>query len=393
MRTKFFSIVSLLIVCVFLVEPAVGQRNPYKRRKGGNKKVSSYRGKSVGGKFRPYEYLRYGINAMNYYGDLAPISSAGRTDVSFTRPGTGITYGLRLHPSFAVSANYNFGRVKGADFSTANRAEVSEDQYPRFTRNLSFRNDIHEINVGGKFYFLADNNSPTYSRPINGYIYIGVGAFIHDPKGQIPLYDYQTYGPNAAGEGAPTLDQDPEFAEALAELGVAPGDWVKLRTLNTEGQGREGRAAPYKPFQWQIPINTGVEVHIPRTLFKIGVEFGFRYLFTDYLDDVSTSYAGLDTFENPIARIMSDRGAEPVFEDFDRQAVAEAAGYSLGIVQNNFGDQSYYIAGNVGSGIEDARRGNPEANDFYFITQLNIKFILPPNGLFKSSNKARAKFR
>ncbi len=393
MRSKFFAILSLVVALLFFADPAVGQRNPYKKRKGGGKNVSSYKRSSAGGKFRPYEYLRYGINALNYFGDLAPISTRGVTDVSFTRPGTGITYGARFNPSFAIAMNYNYGRIKGADFSTANRSEVAASEYSRFTRNLSFRNNIHEFNIGGQFYIIPEVNSVTYSQPINGYIFVGVGCFLHDPQGQIPEYDYQTYGPSAAEEGAPRLDQDPNFAQALSDRGLAPGDWVKLRTLNTEGQGREGRQGVYKPFQWQIPINAGVELHIPRTYFQIGVEFGFRYLFTDYLDDVSTTYVGLDTFEDPIARIMSDRGSEPTFEGFERQLLADAAGYPLRIVQNNFGDETYYISGDVGSGIENSIRGNPDRNDFYFLTQLNIKFILPPNGIFKRSRKAEAKAR
>lgn len=389
MRSKSFAILSFLLIGLFFAEPALGQRNPYKKRKGGGKSVSKYKAKSVGGKFRQYEYLRFGINAMNYYGDLAPIAKAGRTDISFTRPGFGFTYGVRLHPSFALSTNYNFGRVKGADFSTANRADVSESDYPRFTRNLSFRNDIHEFNIGAKFYILSDNNSPTYSRPINGYIFIGAGFFLHEPKGQVPEYDYQTYGPTAASEGALKLNEDPNFAD----IGVAPGDWVKLRPLNTEGQRPGSEFEPYKPFQWQVPINAGIEVHIPRTYFKLGIEFGFRYLFTDYLDDVSGTYVDLDSFEDPLARIMSDRGAEPSFEGADRQELADAAGFPLRIVQNSFTNGQYYVAGDVGSGIDGSIRGNPEANDFYFLTQLNIKFIMPPNGIFHKSKKADPKFR
>jgi hypothetical protein len=378
MRIRSFAVLSLVLVGVFLSEPALSQRNRYQKRKGGNKKVSSYRGASAG-KFRPYEYLTVGLNAMNYYGDLAPINRAAKTDVSFTRPGIGVTYGLRLYPNFGVRANYNFGRIKGDDISSD---PTSEADYPRYARNLSFRNNINEFNIGANFYLFADNNAATYRRPINAYLFIGGGFFIHDPKGKVPEYDYQTYGPNAAEEGAPKLT-----SEDLG--GVSPGDWVKLRELRTEGQEIGSDLEPYKPFQWQIPVNLGVELAIPRTYLSVGVELGFRYIFTDYLDDVSNNYVGLDSFDNTLSRIMSDRGAEPTngFGNVDGRIA------NVNIVQNNFDGERYYIAGDIGSGIEGAIRGNPTSNDTYFVTQVKLKLILPPNGLFQQAKKAAAKFR
>jgi hypothetical protein len=367
MRTKFLTLFSLVLIGLFLAEPAFGQRNPYKRRRGGNKKVSKYRG-STAGKFRPYEYLTYGVNALNYYGDLAPLARAASSDISFTRPGTGVTYGLRFNPGLAIRANYNFGRIKGDDIS-------SQDQ-SRYTRNLSFRNNIHEFNVGANFYFLADNNSATYRSPINIYLFVGGGFFLHEPKGKVPQYDYQTYGPTAEAEGAPVLEN--------------AGEWVKLRELKTEGQGGdfEGAPEPYKPFQWQVPINAGVELAIPRTYLSVGLEFGFRYIFTDYLDDVSNKYVALDRFEDETARIMSDRSMELISaNEIERD-------FSLiNYNQLDFNGTPYYYAVDIGSGFQNSVRGNPESNDTYFLTQIKIKLILPPDGLFKNSRKSNAKFR
>lgn len=378
MRLKFFAVLSLFLVGLFLVDPAMGQRNKYSKRKSGNKKVSGYRGGSGSGKFRPYEYLAYGVNAMNYYGDLAPLSRAASTDVSFTRPGTGITYGARFSENIALRANYNFGRIKGDDVSSD---PTSTADNPRYSRNLSFRNNIHEFNIGANFYFLPDNNAATYRNPINIYLFVGGGFFLHEPKGKVPEYDYQTHGPNAAQENAPGIEEEIE--------GVTAGEWVKLRPLNTEGQGSglEGTTEPYKPFQWQIPVNLGVDLAIPRTYLSIGLEFGLRYLFTDYLDDVSGKYANLDQFDNSLARIMSDRSVEPTngFNTVERDLSL------VNTSQGSFNGTPYYYGVDIGSGINGSIRGNPNDNDTYFLTQIKIKLIMPPNGIF--GKKADAKFR
>jgi hypothetical protein len=372
MRLRAITLLSFLLIGLFLADPAMGQRNPYKKRRGGGKSVSKYKGSARGGIFRPYEYVGFGLNAMNYYGDLAPLAKAASTDVSFTRPGFGFTYGIRFHPQASMRVNYNFGRIKGDD--------ISSQAESRYARNLSFRNNINELNVGFNLYFFEDRGSSSFRNPINAYLFVGGGFFFHDPQGRVPEYDYQLYGPSAAEEGAPGLEQ--------------AGEWVKLRTLRTEGQGGdfEGAQDPYKPFQWQIPINLGAMFAIPRTPFNVHIEFGYRFIFTDYLDDVSTNYVSLDRFDNDLARIMSDRGVEPTngFGNVTRELPR--------IVQQPFEDgSSYFIAGDVGSGIQGSIRGNPLDADMYFVTQVKLTYIPPPNGILEAlgikKRRGNAKFR
>ncbi|MFT4738717.1 MAG: hypothetical protein ACI8QD_000998 [Cyclobacteriaceae bacterium] len=372
MRLKLESVFCLLILGLLLSAPVAAQkRSKYTNAKFRNKKISNSVGRS--GKFRPYEFLGVGLNAFNYYGDLAPLARAASTDVSFTRPGLGFTYGYRFHPQSAIRVNYNYGRIIGDD--------ITSQDPGRYARNLSFRNNINELNVGFNFYFLPDLNSSTFRNPFNIYLFVGAGFFYHEPKGQVPQYDYQTFGPTAAAEGAPELDQ--------------AGEWVRLRELNTEGQGSdlEGAPAAYKPFQWQIPINLGAMFSIPKTPFNLHIEFGYRFIFTDYLDDVSNNYAGLDRFDNDLARIMSDRSAEPFsgFGDVERDLPR--------VVSQSFNDGSrYFIAGDLGGGIDGSIRGNPDSNDVYFVTQVKLTYNIPPSGfdLFKKSSgkrKTSAKFR
>ena len=92
------------------------QRNKYKKRKNKQKRLSNYKGgnrkggKGVFGRFRPYLWAGGGINAANYFGDLAPVNKAASTDISFTRPGFGLYWGRKFHHSMQFVAAFNYGR-------------------------------------------------------------------------------------------------------------------------------------------------------------------------------------------------------------------------------------------------------------------------------------------
>jgi len=359
MSLRFAAIVSfLLLIFSFLTLDADAQRkSPYSKKKNKGKSISNYRGsKSAGGsgRFRPYNFLEGNINALNYYGDLAPVNRAGSSDVSFTRPGFGFSYGIRFNPAVAFRASYNYGLLKGDDFTADPK---NPDDSPRYYRNLSFRNNINEITAGFMFFLFPDYHSASFRTPINVYLFLGGGFFRHSPKGKVPEFDYQTGS-----------------AERLPKA----GEWVSLRDLGTEGQFLDIPGTPNKPYkryEWNIPIALGGTMMIPGTPMNVSLELGYRMVFTDYLDDVSGRYVGLDQFTDPLARIMSDRSAEP------NSAFKETEGRDLStIVANRFPDGSIYnISGYIGSGIQDSRRGNPKENDMYFMTQIKLVYILQSN--------------
>jgi hypothetical protein len=80
---------------------------------------------------------------------------------------------------------------------------------------------------------------------------------------------------------------------------------------------------------------------------QLGLEFGFRKLFTDYLDDVSGNYADS-------AILFAARGA---------QAVALA--YR--------GDE---LPGGPGYPDSETQRGNPKMKDWYYMTGIRISYLL-----------------
>lgn len=108
----------------------------------------------------------------------------------------------------------------------------------------------------------------------------------------------------------------------LAELGLTrinpmaeyEGDLIELQQLGTEGQGTALSTRPkYSRVQMVIPIAVGARVTISENI-GMNLEYGVRYLFTDYLDDVgSNRYAdpvALEGTNGPLAAALSNRALD-----------------------------------------------------------------------------------
>ncbi|WP_425389863.1 hypothetical protein [Ekhidna sp.] len=362
MKLRNLLVIILSIVMIGLADQAEAQRrNKYKKRRQTNRKVSHYKGGVRGyGRFEPYIFVGAQINAGNYFGDLAPVNKAASTDISFTRPGFGLLGGYKFHHSMAVTAELNWVRIFGDDFASD---PGSEDGFPRYARNLSFRNDIKEFRLALQIFLIPNYGGPNARLPFNAYLSIGGTVFHHEPMGKVPDFDYQSEGTDAT-TAAPQA-----------------GEWVKLRPLGTEGQNL-GIVEPYKSISFAVPVAVGAQMRLPGTQFTAALELGLRYAFTDYLDDVSTNYVGLEQFDDPLARIMSDRGAVPVSSKGDARDLS-----SLRIINNHGQGHNYYIEGNVGSGIDGSRRGNPDDDDMFFMTQIKLSYVLG------GTTRRRAKYR
>jgi hypothetical protein len=357
MRLKSLLITFFVVVALLASENAEAQRrNQYQSRRSKNKQISHYRGGRVASsRFRPYSFVGASVNAMNYFGDLAPTSKALSTDISFTRPGFGLFYGYKFQHSMSVRVAFNYGRITGDDF-TADPS--SEADAPRYVRNLSFRNDIKELSATLQIDLLPNYGGPQSRLPINGYAFFGVAVFHHEPKGLVPDLEYQTDFNNP---------QKPDQA----------GEWVKLRELGTEGQNF-GQGKEYSPFQFAIPFGVGGEVFLLPNI-SLGLEFGVRWLFFDHLDDVGGNYVDLDLFDDPLARIMSDRSLEAV-----SARSGETRDISLARArQPTFasGTQSYWASGYLGSGLGEtevgvSKRGDSAGGDIYLMTRIRVVYIL-----------------
>ncbi len=352
---KYICIISTILFICALSESSSAQM---KRRsiKKNNKRISNYRGKKEWfAKEKRYNTFGIALNALNYYGDLAPKPSRFSTDISFTRPAVAIGLSHRFGPRYSISGSFMYGTLKGSDSKSADPGD-SENAVYRYQRNLSFRNRIMELSVVANFDLYP--NMATYISRVKWtpYCFVGVAAFLHNPQAKAPATD---------------LHGDP-----LPEA----GKWVDLQQLGTEGQkatllesdvnsGIKG----YKKFQPAIPFGIGARFRLNEVL-DLSAELGFRYLFTDYIDDVSQNYVDLGVFgDNELAKAMSYRSNEIVDP-------------GLLVPRGTRNGETYNLLNGYGQEYIDNKRGSKSDKDTYMVTTIRLTYILG-----KTFN--RAKFR
>lgn len=181
------------------------------------------------------------IGGAHYFGDL-------NTRTGLQRPGPAI--GVFFRKQFG---NYVGLRVAGRYAQVSYSDIYSKNEYQR-KRNLSFNSNIFELALQGDFnFFKFVPNDPKYL--FTPYVTLGIGLFSYDP------YDYFN------------------------------GEKVYLRPLGTEGQGGGylGRKE-YGSMAICVPFGVGVKYNL-NSKINLSFEVCHRFTTTDYLDDVSTTYA------------------------------------------------------------------------------------------------------
>ncbi|MFA0961992.1 DUF6089 family protein [Roseivirga sp. BDSF3-8] len=352
----------LLLVAFFLVALAYDSAEAQINRRN-NRRMANFRGfKTKFGGSRRYISLGFNVNALNYFGDIAPASNFASTDISFTRPGIGINASLRLGPQFTIRTDLMYGRISSSDYESADINDATA-RY-RYVRNLSFRNDIKEFAALAVFDFKENSGTFASRAEFTPYVFGGVSVFHHDPKAQVPDFYY------------PSLTASPQ---PLANA----GDWVSLKDLGTEGQYSDQYAVePYSNFQLAVPVGLGFRF-VANQAIDFSVEFAYRFLFFDYIDDVSGNYVNLNDLDSDLARAMSDRSLEPT-------DVRSGDSRNLERVQEFIRvDDNGRFAG-YGSVPERADlenpRGDADDNDAIFITRIQIQYII-------GASFRRAKYR
>jgi hypothetical protein len=350
-------LVILLITAVFWMQAQQVYSQMNRRQiKSNNKRLSSFRGKKFGfGKEKRYNTVGVSLNALNYYGDLAPKPNKVSTDISFTRPGIGFTFSHRFGPRYTLTMAFLYGTLKGSDNESADPYDTGNGIF-RYNRNLSFRNRIQELSAVATFD-LFENQSTYISRVIwTPYVYTGFAVLHHNPQAQVPAAD---------------LFGNP-FSNA--------GEWVNLQPLGTEGQHlnqQPGQAnygvKPYKRIQPAIPIGIGARFRLNEVM-DLSVEIGFRYVFTDYLDDVSGDYVFVGAFgADELTKALSYRSNEL------ESVVPNLIGYT----DNRYADTRAYnlLAGygheNPGSTTDPGNeRGHKKDKDIYTVTTFRFTYII-----------------
>ena len=222
-----------------------------------------------------FEYVQkgeFGITAgvAHYFGDLNT-----RARLNRLKPTVGVFYRKQFNNYLAMRVSAHYAQLGYSDIYSKNSFQN--------TRNLSFNTDILEFAVHGDFnFFKFVPGNPYYS--FTPYVTIGVGVFSYNP------YAYLN------------------------------GKKVFLRPLGTEGQnikyvGADGKTRkPYGSTAVCIPIGLGIKYSLTNSM-NLSVQIAQRLTTTDYLDDVSKTYIGIDKFpplngQPSTAGILQDRSAE-----------------------------------------------------------------------------------
>jgi len=199
------------------------------------------------------------IGIMNCFTDLGGTKGVGKSFIKDRNLGNSqidasIYVSLMYKYAVALRLEVTLGHVKADDKSLES---VKTTTYGRYERNLSFKSKINEVALIAEIhprYFKKFDDGDKLPR-LSPYLMGGIGFFKFKP--QAKLND----------------------------------EWVNLQPLSTEGQGfaEYPDRKPYNLTQLVIPVGIGVKYKI-NPLLNISLECASRILFTDYLDDVSTTY-------------------------------------------------------------------------------------------------------
>lgn len=294
---------------------------------------SSAQGYFKGG-FMPYSTISFGVGSATYFGDLAPYSHPLKSLVTLPRWNVGLGYTRQLTPVLAVRAMITWARITGDDY-TYSKGDPTRFAL-QYVRNLHVRNDVKELALTGVYNLIADARTPNRRARFTPYLVGGLALIAHNPEAETPT---ATNGNNGLFDAR---------------------QWVKLQPLHTEGQGQPGYQKPYSRVTLAIPVGSGVRYKLTQTL-NAGLEIGFRYTFTDHLDDVGGSYAKTDAVSG-LGALLADRRFEhdAARVNADRYATAQQ------LFQN---DPTLFTS--------TARVSTKFPDDGYLLTTFSIQYITP----------------
>ena len=264
--------------------------------------------------------LYFGGGATAYLGDLGGgIESGNHTlsDINMKATKFAFSAGFRTKLTEMVTfrADLTYGTLSGADSLTENVG--------RKNRNLSFKTSFFTLSPLVEVYIIPE----TFSRgssPFSAYVASGIRFMYFNPQAE---YN---------------------------------GTWYNLQPLGTEGQLASSGSTTYSKYTVGLPFIAGFKYALPTKggrsgAWTLGVEASSTWLMTDYIDDVSTSYA-------------------------DPEAIRKTSG-DIGAILS---DRRLNAAQGSGQGI----RGNPQSNDWYGIIQ-----VIVGKQLYSTSRRRRSPSR
>ena len=236
-------------------------------------------------------HVNASLGATNYSGDL----QLKRYTFQQAKPAIAVGVSYEVNEKLFIRSQITLGKL------------AAHDKYNPLTavRNLNFTSSLTELHVAAEYY-LRDLDEYF----ISPYVFAGFA-----------VYHFNPYTKDTAGTK------------------------YFLQPLSTEGQGFFQDRKPYKLTQFAIPFGGGIKVALSENL-RVGVEFGMRKLFTDYLDDVSTTYIDPNL-------LLSNRGPKAVELAYREMELKTGVPYQTG-----------------------ENRGSPKFKDWYYFTGITTSIRL-----------------
>lgn len=264
------------------------------------------------------------MGATNFLGDLGGADipgSHGLKDLNMeaSRPVFNIGYLHKWKKWFAFQHDVFYGTLNGDDSYSVVRSR---------DRRFCFRSPIFEFSSKFQVYKSFDKEGRYFNlKDIRGeknfqftpYLYAGIGFFYFNPKGR-----------------------------------YTDGKWYALQPLSTEGQGIYTTRKKYSRLQLCVPVGIGFKV-LMTPHWLLGIDFGMRKTFTDYIDDVSISYPSMD------------------------------------VLQSQIGPMAAYFSDPTGSALAGDARGGMFHKDVYMFVSITFRKIIPKPRRYFSTGRGKYK--
>ncbi|OFX59328.1 MAG: hypothetical protein A2046_12980 [Bacteroidetes bacterium GWA2_30_7] len=202
-------------------------------------------------KWKRYRYeVLFGIGYSNFFGDLGggagkggqSIISVKDIDFGASRPAFFVGARYKIVERIALKVNILYTYVSGNDKYSGNP--------DRQGRNESFSSPLFEQSLTAEFSVVKERYGRRYTVSnirslqklhINTYLFAGIAGFSFHPK-------------------------------------------TKIDGIHIDGQPSYSTGEPYKTYQLSIPVGIGLKYGVNRKL-NIGLEYGNRFTFTDFIDN------------------------------------------------------------------------------------------------------------
>ncbi|MEO6549594.1 MAG: DUF6089 family protein [Ferruginibacter sp.] len=231
----------------------------------------------------------------NYQGDLQPKRYTFQQ--ANVAGGVGVLY--EITEKLYARGNITFGKFRGDD--KINGIYLN--------RNLSFSSPITDLHLGLEYDLFN-----SYDHTLTPFVFLGVSGYHFNPS---------------------AID--------------STGEQIHLQPLGTEGQGFVQGRTKYELTQFSFPFGGGIKLALNENV-RVRFEIGLRKTLTDYLDDVSTTYA------DPVL-LLQNNGSKALELAYRGDELK--------------GSSTTYPTIN-------SQRGNKGSKDWYYFTGIGVSFRLSP---------------